>query len=107
MRGGEAVEHGGPATGARGSAGRAKGEQEVADEAVEGVEGALLEDAHAGDGEAAHLDGLLRGAGRALGLHGADPPRHRVVVFAAVVFTLVNLAVDLLYGFLNPKVQYG
>ncbi len=30
-----------------------------------------------------------------------------VVVFAAVVFTLVNLAVDLLYGFLNPKVQYG
>ena len=30
-----------------------------------------------------------------------------VVVFAAVVFTLVNLAVDLLSGFLNPKVQYG
>ncbi|CAM4296505.1 ABC transporter permease [Deinococcus marmoris] len=30
-----------------------------------------------------------------------------VVVFAAVVFTLVNLAVDLLYGLLNPRVQYG
>lgn len=30
-----------------------------------------------------------------------------VVVFAAVVFTLVNLGVDLLYGLLNPRVQYG
>ncbi|GGO32066.1 ABC transporter permease [Deinococcus humi] len=30
-----------------------------------------------------------------------------VVVFAAVVFTLVNLTVDLLYGLLNPRVQYG
>ena len=30
-----------------------------------------------------------------------------VVVFAAIVFTLVNLSVDLLYGLLNPRVQYG
>ena len=30
-----------------------------------------------------------------------------VAVFAALIFTLVNLLVDILYGVLNPKVQYG
>mgnify|MGYP003407261158 CR=1 FL=1 len=30
-----------------------------------------------------------------------------VVVLSAVVFVLVNLAVDLIYGWLDPRIRYG
>lgn len=29
------------------------------------------------------------------------------ILFAAVVFVLINLLVDVLYGFLDPRIRYG
>jgi peptide/nickel transport system permease protein len=30
-----------------------------------------------------------------------------VVLFAAVAYVIVNLAVDLLYGFIDPRIRYS
>ena len=35
------------------------------------------------------------------------PPIQGVVLVTAVAFVLINLVVDIIYGFLNPKVRLG